>query len=83
MATGMNFSGLPELVINPGDVSNSWKRWREVFLIAIELKTIKWGTRIVANAPVILFRAIGQEGRHAITAMGFNVQDTAAKYERA
>ena len=93
MAARMNFSGFPDLVINPGDVSNSWKRWRQEFLIAIELKTMELGTKIVESAPVenftdrakllVLFRSIGQEGRDALTAMGFNVQNTEATYQQA
>ena len=93
MAARMNFSGFPDLVINPGDVSNSWKRWRQEFLIAIELKTMELGTKIVESVPVenfidrakllVLFRSIGQEGRDTLTAMGFNVQNTEATYQQA
>ena len=38
-------SGVPRLVIDPNDVTGSWKTWLDEFEIYVELKEVEMGTK--------------------------------------
>ena len=40
------FAGFPELVIAPGDVYGSWKKWSAEFKLALNLKRLELGTEV-------------------------------------
>ena len=84
--------GLPELVINPEDVSGSYQRWLEEFQISIEQKTLEMGTRQVDETTaanvftpraklLALLRAIGGEGRDALRSKGIEGLEAQATYD--
>lgn len=95
MAAAKNTSmlGYPELVIDPMDVSGSWSKWFNHFKMILEYKTLELGTVVVDTVSVPKFgerskllaltSSVGEEGREALVAVGFDVDDRNATYDAA
>ena len=88
MACAVKLSGFPALIIDPGDVSGSWRRWKTDFMLSIRLRAIEMGSRIVRREDgevevpnfreeakvLILLQAVGNEGRDILLAEGLTVE---------
>ena len=78
MATGnssSSFDAFPQLVIDQSDISGSWKKFSDEFLLALELRKPEIDSRYINNPrikTVALLRAVGHEGRTILQSVGFN-----------
>jgi hypothetical protein len=95
MASRFSFD-LPGLIIDPQDVSGSWRSWLDEFTIAMEQKAVDMGSKLVKQLDesflevhnftprgklLALLRAIGKEGREALRARGVGGSNPDATYE--
>jgi hypothetical protein len=94
MATKYSF---PHLVITADDVSGSWNKWYNEFVIAMELAVLESGMKKVTVGEeerevsaldertklLLLLKHIGQAGRDTLTSQGFVASSTDANYDEA
>ena len=82
---GLDLSSFSRLVIDSSDVTGSWRRWKRAFSIEMEAKTLSVGAaRFTPRGKMLAFLcAIGDEGREALTSLGFDDEEDGATYEAA
>ena len=76
-ASGSSFGAFPQLVIDQSDVSGSWKKFSDEFLLALELRELEINSRCINNPrikTVALLRAVEHEGRTFLQSVGFNMR---------
>ena len=83
------------MVIDPNDVTGSWKTWLYEFEIYVELKEVEMGTKTLQvenerrgvalftprNKSLTLLTAIGKKGRDVFRAKGIEGSSTNAIYD--
>ena len=83
------------MVIDPNDVTGSWKTWLDEFEIYVELKEVEMGTKTLQvegerrevalftprNKLLTLLKAIGKEGRDALRAKGVEGSSIEVTYD--
>ena len=92
-AKGFCYSDFPVLKIDSNNSAVSWHWWLTNFNLAIEMVTLKLGTKQVEGAPVqvftermkllALFYAIGDNGKEAITSQGFDLENANETFNHA
>ncbi len=87
---GSSLAGFPVLEIDNEDVSGSWKRWLDEFVICAELKELDMGFDYDGNArfgdrqrTLALLRGIGEKGREVLRSRGFDIANPRARGDRA
>jgi len=74
-AGAVNFGTFPKLKVVDSDVSGSWRKFKEEFLLAMEFKVLELGVRVFGDRAQVLalLTAIGQEGRDTLKSVGFDM----------
>ena len=78
------YGAFPELRIDQNDVTGSWRKFADEFMIAIELQEMDLGAQGYANPRarlLALIKAVGQEGRDFFTSVGFDMRQ--GSFDRA
>jgi hypothetical protein len=93
MASGVGLAGFPVLKIDGGDVSGSWKKWKQRFKIAVEIETVRRGKEKVGENNVnrftprvkllALLQSVGSEGMDVLTAGGFDIDKPEWTFDRS
>lgn len=91
MTLNFSFNEFPRLNLRSEDRSGSWKSWLSEFQLCVEIVTLRLGYETGTTNDkfagriklLVLLKAIGKDGRDALTSVGFDMESQTSTYKQA